>query len=85
MYLPFVEMQLGWIIPVLIGIALGFILGRGHDDRMKLKIYRYNLEHADELKKKPVIEPVNVEKERAKRREQRKKDRVQKKEKEKNG
>lgn len=85
MYLPFVEMQLGWIIPVLIGIALGFILGRGHDDRMKLKIYRYNLENADELKKKPTIDPVDVEKERAKRREQRKNDRIKKKEKKKNG
>ena len=72
-------MQLGWIIPVIIGIVLGFITGHGHDDRMKLKIYRYNLEHADELKKKPVLDPVDVEKERAKKREQRKAARAKKK------
>ena len=58
---------------------MGFITGIGHDDRMKLKIYRYNLEHAEELKKKPVLDPVDVEKERAKRREQRKAARAKKK------
>lgn len=56
--LPLAEMQLGWIIPVIIGIVLGFITGRGHDDRMKLKIYRYNLEHADELNKPMILEPA---------------------------
>lgn len=72
-------MQLGWVIPVIIGIILGFITGRGHDDRMKLKIYRYNLEHADELKEKPVLDPVDVEKVRAEKRAQRKADRANKK------
>lgn len=77
--LPLAEMQLGWVIPVIIGIILGFITGRGHDDRMKLKIYRYNLEHADELKEKPVLDPVDVEKVRAEKRAQRKADRANKK------
>lgn len=65
-------MQLGWVIPVIIGIVLGFILGRGHDDRPKLKIYQYNLEHAEELKGIPEINPVDVEKVRAEKRQQRK-------------
>lgn len=77
--LPLAEMQLGWVIPVLIGIALGFITGRGHDDRKQLKIYRYNLEHADELKAPMVVQPVDVEAERSKKREQRKADRASKK------
>ena len=64
---------------MLIGIALGFITGRGHDDRKQLKIYRYNLEHADELKKPMVVQPVNVEAERTARREQRKQQRQAKK------
>ena len=78
-FLPLAEMQLGWVIPVIIGIVLGFILGQGHDDRKQLKIYRYNLEHADELKKPMVVEPVDVEAERAKKRQQRKDARDQKK------
>lgn len=64
---------------MLIGIAVGFITGRGHDDRKQLKIYRYNLEHADELKKPMVVQPVDVEAERAKKRQQRKDARSQKK------
>ena len=54
-------------------------MGQGHDDRMQLKIYRYNLEHADELKKPMVVEPVDVEAERAKKRQQRKDARASKK------
>lgn len=72
-------MQLGWVIPVVIGIVLGFILGRGHDDRMSLRIYRYNLEHAEELKAPMIVDPVDVEKERAIRREKRKSQRDAKK------
>lgn len=64
---------------MLIGIAIGFITGRGHDDRKQLKIYRYNLEHAEELNAPMVVDPVDVEAERAKKREQRKAERASRK------
>lgn len=66
------------MLPVIIGIVLGFITGRNHDDRMSLKIYRYNIEHADEAKHPMVIAPMDVEKERAIKREQRKAERLAK-------
>lgn len=35
-FLPFTDYQLGWVIPAVVGIILGFIFGRGKDDRNKL-------------------------------------------------
>ena len=52
---------------------------------MSLKIYRYNLEHPDEAKQPMIVEPLDVEKERAKKREQRKAERLAKRKQKTNG
>lgn len=44
-YLPLVNMNLGWLLPTLIGLGIGFIVGRGHDDRHKLKIFHQEDDH----------------------------------------
>lgn len=38
-YIPLANVNLGWVFPTLLGLCLGFIAGRGHDDRHQLKIW----------------------------------------------
>lgn len=47
-------------MPTILGIIVGFIAGRGHDDRANLKIYRYNKENPDALKRDQKIDPIDV-------------------------